>query len=113
MRTTVFVKELNNMAREDIKTGVKGATFTFFISHDQIREILKDRVFTYVHIVVDYRPQNYNHSRVHMEQGGDKISYPGDLNTRSADLMPKKVLRNNTVSTKGARYICIYIKVST
>ena len=38
--------------------------------------------------------------------GGNLISYPFELTTRTADLTTSKLLWNSTISTKGANYIC-------
>jgi hypothetical protein len=42
--------------------------------------------------------------------GGNLIQYPGDVSTRSADLTTSKCLWNSTISTEGAKYICLDVK---
>ena len=37
--------------------GVEGTNTVFYLSHEEIRNIPKDRTVTYGRIVVDYRPQ--------------------------------------------------------
>ena len=61
-------------------------------------------------VVVDYRPQKEDPNRVRITTGGNLIIYPGELTTRAVDLTTSKILWNSTISTKGAKYICIDIK---
>jgi hypothetical protein len=42
--------------------------------------------------------------------GGYQIEYPGDKNTRKEGLTMAKIFINSTISTKGARFMVIYIK---
>jgi hypothetical protein len=39
--------------------------------------------------------------------GGNLIQYPGDVSTRSADLTTSKCLWNSTISTEGAKCLCL------
>ena len=48
-------KEFGRMAQRDKKTGTKGTTATFVMTHDEIDCILEDRVVTYAHIIIDFR----------------------------------------------------------
>jgi hypothetical protein len=41
--------------------------------------------------------------------GGNLIQYPGDVSTRLADLATSKCLWNSTISTAGAKYMCLDI----
>ena len=85
---------------------VKGTDTVRFMSLDEIKNIPKDRVVTYARIVVDYRPQKEDKNRVRITAGGNLISYPFELTTRTADLTTSKLLWNSTISTKGAKYMC-------
>ena len=60
--------------------------------------------------MVDYRPQKTDPNRVRITAGGNLISYPFELTTRTADLPTSKIVWNSTISTKNARYMCIDIK---
>jgi hypothetical protein len=42
--------------------------------------------------------------------GGNLIQYPGDVSTRSAYLTTSKFLWNSTISTEGAKYMCLDVK---
>jgi hypothetical protein len=55
--TTAFGKELGGLAQGDNKTGAAGTDTVFFMTHDEIQHIPKDRTVTYARVVVDYCPQ--------------------------------------------------------
>jgi hypothetical protein len=42
--------------------------------------------------------------------GGNLIQYPGDVSKRSANLTTSKCLWNSTISTEGAKYMCLDVK---
>ena len=106
---TAFGKEFGNLAQGDNRTGQIGTNSIFVLTHEQIKNIPKDRVVTYARVVVDYRPQKEDPNRVRIRAGGNLIIYPGELTTHTADLTTSKVLWNSTISTRGARYMCIDI----
>ncbi|KAL7480669.1 hypothetical protein ACHAW6_006340, partial [Cyclotella cf. meneghiniana] len=80
------------------------------MSHNDIKQIPRDRTVTYARIVVDYRPQKDDPNRVRITVGGNLITYPGELTTRTADLTTAKILWNSTISTPGARFACADIE---
>jgi hypothetical protein len=90
--------------------GEQGTETIEFMSIDKIKAIPKDRTVTYARIVVDYRPQKKDPNRVRITVGGNLIDYPGELTTRTADLITSKILWNSTLSTPGARYMCADVK---
>ena len=106
---TAFGKEFGNLAQGDAKTGTKGTNAVFVMSHEEIKNIPKDRTVTYGRIVVDFRPQKEDPNRVRITAGGNLISYPGELTTRTADLTTSKVLWNSVLSTENAKYMCVDI----
>jgi hypothetical protein len=53
--TKAMSKELGRLAQGF--DGTKGTETIFFMTHDEITNIPKDRTVTYARIVVDYRPQ--------------------------------------------------------
>ena len=108
--TTAFGKEWGSLAQGDNKTGAIGTNSLFVMTHDEIKQIPKDRTITYGRIVVDYRSQKADPNRVRITAGGNLIDYPGELTTRSADLTTSKILWNSVLSTKRARYMCLDIK---
>jgi hypothetical protein len=62
--TTAFGKELGSLAQGDSKTGAAGTNTIFFMNHDEIKQIPKDRTVTYARVVVDYCPQKQDPNRV-------------------------------------------------
>ena len=69
---------------------------------DGIKNIPHDRTVTYAQIIVDYRPHKKDPNRVRITVGGNLITYPGELTTRTTDLVTTKFLWNSTISTPGA-----------
>ena len=45
-----------------------------------------------------------------MTAGGNLISYPFELTTRTADITTAKILWNSVISTEGEQYMCLDIK---
>ena len=81
---------------------------------DNIRFIKKNKLpqnqwrdATYGHIVVDYRPQKFEPHQTILTVGGEKINYPYDISTPTADLATIKLLWNSTISTPGAKFFTI------
>ena len=69
-----------------------GTNTVFFMTHDKITAIPKDRVVTYARIVVDYRPQKEDPNRARITAGENLIDYPYELTTRTADLTTSKIV---------------------
>ena len=65
---------------------------------------------TYLKVVVDYRTQKSDPNRVRITVGGNLIEYPGELTTRTANMVTSKILWNSVLSTEGARYMTIDIR---
>ena len=103
-------KEFGNIVQGDNKTGKKGTNCAFVMTHEQIKNIPKDRVVTYARIVIDHRQQKEDPNRVHITAGGNLIQYPGELTTRTANLTTSKILWNSVLSTEGAKFMGIYVK---
>jgi hypothetical protein len=70
----------------------------------------KGKIITYGRFVVEIRPNKSETHRVHLTVGGNLIQYSGDVSTRSADLTTSKSLWNRTISTEGAKYMCLDVK---
>ena len=60
---------------------------------------------TYGRIVVSYRPQKLEKHRSRLTVGGDRINYPFDVSTPTADLPTIKLLWNSVLSTPGAKFM--------
>ena len=70
----------------------------------------KDRKATYLRIVSAFRPEKDNPRRVRWTCGGDKVDYPGDVSTKTADLTTVKILLNSVISTPDARFMTCDLK---
>ncbi len=58
----------------------------------------------YACIVINHRPQKDHSNRVRITVGGNSINYPYKLTTRTADMVPAKIMWNSMVSTPGAKF---------
>ena len=81
---------------------VDGTNTIFFIP---ISKIPKGRSATYGRFVTDIKPNKEETHRVRLTVGGDRIDYPGDLHTPTADLTTAKLLFNSVISTPKARFM--------
>jgi hypothetical protein len=64
---------------------------------------------TYGRFVVDIHTHKTETRRVCLTVGGNLVTYPGDVSTRSADLTTSKCLWNGTI--EGAKYMCLDVKI--
>ena len=81
----------------------------FFIDKKGIpQERFKD--ITYGDIVCDYQEGKDEPNRTRLTVGGDRINYPGDCATPTADLLTVKLLINSTLSTLGTKFFTVDIK---
>jgi hypothetical protein len=96
-------KELHCLAQG--KEGVMVGTNTiFYLTHDEIRCILKYCSVTYARIVINHRPQKDNPNKVCITVGGNLIDYPYDLTLRTANIVSTKIMWNSVISTLGAKF---------
>ena len=65
---------------------------------------------TYVKLVVVDRPFKEEPRRVRNTAGGDRINYPYEVSSRTAELTTSKLLLNSTISTPGARFLTLDIQ---
>ena len=102
-------KELGRLSqgygKKDDEHYTKGTNTFLLMDLDEIKQIPRDRVVTYARIVVDYRAQKKDPNRVRVTAGGNLITYPFELTTRTADITTSKIMWNSTISTPGARYM--------
>jgi hypothetical protein len=99
-------KEFGRLA-QGVRDRIEGSNTFFFIPRQTVP---KGKIVTYGRFVVDIRPNKSEIYRVRLTVGGNLIQYPGDVSTRSADLTTSKCLWNSTISTDGARYMCLDVK---
>jgi hypothetical protein len=107
--TQAMTKELARLA-QGLDNVTEGTSTIFYMTHDKIRNIPPDCTMTYAQIVVDYRPQKSDPNRVRITVGGNLITYPGEVTTRTADMVTSKVLWNSVLSTPGTKYCCADVK---
>ena len=88
---------------------VKGTNTIFFIPKEDLPSARWKDV-TYGRIVVNYHPEKINPNRVRLTVGGDRINYPGDCGTPTADMLTVKLLINSFTSTKGVKFMSIDIE---
>jgi hypothetical protein len=92
--------------RKVLGTALKDQTH-FFIPRQAVP---KGKIITYGRSLVDIRPNKSEIHRVCIPVRGNLIQYPGDVSTHSADLTTSKCLWNSTISTEGARKMCLDVK---
>jgi hypothetical protein len=88
---------------------IKGTDTIFFIHKHQV---LQDRWrdITYAKFVYELKPNKAEIHRTRLTVGGDKVHYPGDVGTPTADLTLVKMHLNSVISTSGARYMTLDVK---
>ena len=89
---------------------VEGTNTMFFIHKN---EVPADRFqdCTYGKFCVMVRPEKIDEpNRTRLTMGGDRINYPDDVGTPTADLLTVKMLLNSVISTEGAKFMTLDIK---
>ena len=71
------------------------------IPHDQRKYV------TYVQFVCSVRPEKKEKNITRFTVDGDRIDYPGKVDTPTADMLVAKILFNSIISTKGSRFTAI------
>jgi hypothetical protein len=88
---------------------IQGTDTIFFIHKHQIPEDrFKD--VTYAKFVCELKPNKAEVHRTRLTVGGDKVHYPGDVGTPTADLTLVKMHVNSVISTHQARYMTLDVK---
>ena len=73
------------------------------IPHDPRKDV------TYGKFMYSVRPEKKEKNRTRFTVGVDKIDYPVEVATPTADILVAKILFNSIISTKGARFMKINI----
>jgi hypothetical protein len=86
------------------------ATNTIFFIHRDL--VPKDRLkdVTYASFSCDMKPNKKETHRTRITAGGDRINYPEDVGTPTADMTLVKTFFNSVISTKGARCVMLDVK---
>ena len=89
---------------------IKNPTNTcHFVKKDQVpAERFKD--VTYAKFECTERPQKAKKHRTRAVLGGNRIHFPGDTGTPTAEMLLVKIMLNSVISTPGARFMSIDIK---
>ena len=56
------------------------------------------------------RPQKAEKHRTRLVMGGNRIKFPGDVGTPTAEMLLVKIMLNSVISTPGAKFMSIDIK---
>ena len=83
-------KELGRLLHEYKST--EGTNTCVILTLKQVQQIPKDRVVTYARIVVDYHTMKSDPYRVQITDGGNLIHYPGDVTTKTTEMITSKLL---------------------
>ncbi len=88
---------------------IKNLTNTIQFIHQH--EVLKDRMkdITYGQFVCTVRPKKAEPNCTGFTVGGDRINYPGEVATPTAEMLSAKMLFNSVISTRGARFMTMDI----
>ena len=106
--STSSANEFGRLA-QGIGGRIKGTNTIFFINKDDVpQDRFKD--VTYGKFVCDLRPNKAEVQRTRLTVGGDKVNYPNDVGTPTADLTLVKTHLNSVISTTGAKYMTLDVK---
>jgi hypothetical protein len=88
----------------------KGMNTIFFVRRDQVpRNRIKDTTYGLITCLIS--PEKIDEpNRTRLVAGGDRVHYPGDAGTPTADLLTVKLLINSIISTPGAKFMTMDIK---
>jgi len=100
-------QEIGRLAQGYPPTIPEGTNTIHFI---RFNDIPKGRTATYLRLVVADRPNKSNPYRVRFTVGGDRVTYPGDVSTKTAEMTTAKILINSTISTPDAKFMSMDIK---
>jgi hypothetical protein len=82
-------------------------TIRFIQKEDVSKEQHKD--VTYGQCVRTVRPEKKEQNRTRFTVGGDRINYPGEVATPTADMLVAKALFISVISTRGANFMTMDI----
>ncbi len=101
----------NNFGR--LANGVGGCiktltnTIQFIYQHEVPKDQMKD--IMYGQFVCTVQPKKAEPNRTRFTVGGDRINYPGNVATPTAEILVAKMLFNSIISTRGARFMTMDI----
>ena len=87
---------------------VKGTNTIKFIRKNDVPADRR-RDVTYGSFLCKVRSEKKEKNRTRFTVGGDRINYPGEVATPTAEMLAAKILFNSVVSTRGAKFMTIDI----
>ena len=88
---------------------IKNTTNTInFINKKDVPNYRRKDV-TYQSFVWNVRNEKAEKNRMHFVVGGERINYPGEVATPTADMLVAKLLFNSVISTRGAKLMTMDI----
>ena len=87
---------------------IKGTNTIRFIRKDEV-PVGRRKDVTYGQFVCTVRPEKKEQNRTRFTVGGDRINYPGEVATPTAEMLVAKTLFNSVISTSGARFMTMDI----
>jgi hypothetical protein len=94
---------------QGVRGRIKGADTIHFTHKDQV-PVDRRKDITYGSFICEMRPNKTETHHTRHTMGGDRINYPADCGTPTADMLLVKCHFNSIISTKGARYANLDIK---
>jgi hypothetical protein len=106
--TTSSANEFGRLA-SGVGGRVKGTKTIRFIHQDDVPQKQRKDI-TYGSFQCNVRPEKIEEpNRTQFVAGGDRINYPGQVATPTADMLVAKILFNSVISTRGTRFTTIDI----
>jgi hypothetical protein len=106
--TTSSANEFGRLA-SGVGGRVKGTKTIRFLHQDDIPQKRRKDI-TYGSFQCNVRPEKIEEpNRTRFVAGGDRINYPGEVATPTADMLVAKILFNSVISTRGARFMTLDI----
>jgi len=106
--TTSSANEFGRLA-SGVGGRVKGTKTIRFIHQDDVPQKRRKDI-TYGSFQCNVRPEKIEElNRTRFVAGGDRINYPGEVATPTADMLVAKILFNSVISTRGARFMTLDI----
>jgi hypothetical protein len=97
MGVAAAADEIEHLTKGNLSHMTEGTETMKFIL---VTAIPQERQGTYLKIVAADKPHSKaNPKRVRFTMGGDKVNYPGDVSTKTANLTTAKCLFNSVLST--------------
>ena len=108
--STLSANEFGHLAN-GVGDRIKNPTNTIkFIRNKDITSSRKKNV-TYGSFVCNLRNEKYGKNRTRFIVGGDRINYPGKVETPTADMLVAKLFFNSVVTTRNSKFMTMYISI--